>query len=718
MAIFHFFTFPKTTGFLILGCMFACLLLTAAPVFAAPVNQPVGAANGPQVQAKAGFDSSYRQNSWLPLQVNLSLSEGNPNFDGWLEASFSNFDEGTTIYRRAVQLVPPANRQAWLYLPTGTRNIVEVQLRLTGQDGNIINEQNLAVRPLDQTELLLGVVSDDSNALAALNGQRLTQPFNKGSIFYTSGYNGNGSRLSSNRPAIRVAHLTPSDLPPDASGWDSLDGLALTDLSSVTLTDQNLNQSSLQEAAAAWLSQGRFLFLAGDSSLRRSGFLAALLPVKAGSAPQNKPFPADLRKITTETTVPNSILVADSALLPGTTAQMTLDGKPFLATRPFGLGQSWFTATELRALPNSTLVGLWSTALKDFEPHSSYLAGLRQPSDLYRPWANQLNPNTRIANLPDVALIGIILAIYVFVLGPASYFGLKRLGKREWGWVVAPVVALTLTAGFYIAGVVTSGEPLVLSRLSIITLGQNAQGNLVGGTTSVGTIYSSNRLDDLQLNVNDQAEATPLPHYRNSNLTSRSANLAPDFATIQQGPGGGFGKVLMGQDDQRSFAFESSSNKTLTGGIVAQLAPAGQGGGLSGTLENRTGTDWFDVSVWIPDGTIYRVPLIRAGEKITLNEGMSIGNKFDNLAPALAGIEQPINPYSSVQNTDPQIYQNHKAAVLTTLIGNNGDVLPGGANRVYLVAWQRASTNFPLQLGNHSASSNDLTLLFEPLVLT
>ncbi len=714
MATFQIFTQPKTIGFSFLGCLFASLLLTTAPVFAAPVT----AAKGPQVQAKAGFDSSYRQNSWLPLQVNLSLSEGNPNFEGWLEASFSNFDDGTTIYRRAVQLVPPANRQAWLYLPTGTRNIVEVQLRLTGQDGTIINEQNLAVRPLDQTELLLGVISDDSNALSALNGQRLTQPINKGSIFYNSGYNGNGSRITANRPAIRVAHLIPSDLPPDSSGWDSLDGLALTDLSNVTLADQKLNQNSLQEAAAAWLSQGRFLFLAGDGSLRRSGFLAAFLSVKAGGAPQNKPFPADLRKITTETTVPNTILVADSALLPGATAQLTLDGKPLLATKPFGLGQSWFSATELRTLPNSTLVGMWSIALKDFEPHTSYLAGLRQPSDLYRPWTNQLNPNTKIANLPDVSLIGIILAIYVFILGPVSYFGLKRLGKREWGWVVAPVVALSLTAGFYIAGVVTSGEPLVLSRLSILTLGQNAQGNLIGSTISVGTIYSSNRLDDLQLNVNDQAEAVPLPRYRNSNPTSRSASFAPDFATIQQGPGGGFGKVLMGQDDQRSFAFESSSTATLSGGIEAQLAAGGPGGGLSGAIENQTGSNWIDVSVWKTDGAIYRVPLIRAGEKITLAKGMVVGNKFDNLTSALAGVDFANNPYSSVQNTDPLVYQNHKAAVLTTLIGSDGEVLPKDPNRVYIVAWQRASTNFPLQLGNHPASSNDLTLLFEPLVLS
>jgi hypothetical protein len=736
MAIFLFFipVFRKFSGLrdkpaarfslavilLAAGLLLAATFLLAAPTAqAAPTNEVVSAAKGPQVQAKAGFDGSYRLNSWLPLQIDLSLADGNPNFEGWVEASFSNFDDGSTIYRRAVQLVPPANRQAWLYLPTGTRNIGEVQLRLTAKDGTVVNERNLAVRPLDQTELLIGVVSDDNNALAVLSGRRLTQPFNKGSIFYNPGYNGSSARPNTSVPAIRVAHLTPTDLPPDPSGWDSLDGLVLSDLSSITLNDQNLNQDSLKDAAAAWLAQGRFLLLAGDSSLRRGGFLDAFLPVKAGGSPQNKPFPADLRKLTTEATAPASLLVADSTLLPGATAALTLDNKPFLASKAFGLGVSWFSATDLRVLPSSTLVGLMSLSLKDFEPHTAYLAGLRQPSDLYRPWTNQLNPNTKIATLPDVAVIAFILVIYVFVLGPVCYFVLKRMDKREWGWVAAPVVALTLTAGFYIAGLVTSGEPLVLSRLSIITLGQDAQGHLVGGTSSVGTLYSSKRIDDLQLNVSDQAESTPLSRYRTNNLTARggNVNLAPDFATIQQGPGGGYGNVLMGQDDQRSFAFESSSSATLSGGIVAQLA-TGAGNDLTGTIENQTGQDWVDISVWKAEGTIYQLPLLKAGEKITLDKGMAIV-KFDNLASALAGIDYTVtNPYSSIQNTDPQVYQNHKAAAVASLLGNDGEALPKDPNRVYIVAWQRASNNFPLQLGNHAASGNDLTLLFEPLVLS
>lgn len=698
---------PAITLFCLTAFFFAALLLSLPAVEAAP--------SGPKMQARAGFDGYYKLNSWLPVQVNLSLSEGNAAFEGWLEASFSNFDSGTTIYRRVVQLVPPANRQAWLYLPSGSRNLQEVQVRLTNRDGAEIESQNLAIQPLDQTDLLLGVISDDNTALAGLNGLRLTQPYNKGSVLYTNNYYSNKTPAAVNGPSIRVAHLAPSDLPPEGSGWDSLGGLALTDLSSVTLGDQTLNQASLQSAAAAWLAQGRFLFAAGDSSLRRGGFLTGFLPVKSAGPPQNKAFPAELRQFLTEATAPAQLLFADTGLLPGATAQLSQDGKPLLAKKPFGLGQSWFAATEFRTLPNSSLIGLWATALRDFEPHSSYLAGLRQPTDLYLPWANQLNPNTKLSVLPDPGLIALVLVVYILLLGPVAYFGLKKLGKRELGWVIAPVLALALTAGFFLVGVVTSGEPLVLSRLSIVTLGETAQGKLAGGVTSIGTLYSSSRLD-LQLNVADQAQATGLTRYRNF-ATQRNTNPPPDFPIIQQGPGGGFGKILLGQDDQRSFALEGPTPGEIGEGIITRLTS--QGNELQGTLENRTGTDWIDLSVWKTGSLIYRIPLIKAGEKITLQKDFAIDNTSDSLAILLAGkVDNTGGPPNLSRLYGPQVYLSQKAAALATLIGTDGEVLPKDANRAYLIGWKQAAFNFPLQVQNQTASSNDLTLLFEPVVLT
>jgi hypothetical protein len=66
---------------------------------------------------------------------------------------------------------------------------------------------------------------------------------------------------------------------------------------------------------------------------------------------------------------------------------------------------------------------------------------------------------------------------------------------------------------------------------------------------------------------------------------------------------------------------------------------------------------------------------------------------------------------------NPRVYQSQKAAAIATLIGVQGEVLAKDSNRAYLIGWKQASFNFPLQLQNQAASTTDLTLLFEAIVL-
>jgi hypothetical protein len=262
--------------------------------------------------------------------------------------------------------------------------------------------------------------------------------------------------------------------------------------------------------------------------------------------------------------------------------------------------------------------------------------------------------------------------------------------------------------------VVTGGEPLVLSRLSVVTLSETAQGKLAGGATNIATLYSSNRVD-LQLDVAEQAQATSLGRNRNL-VTQRNTNPAPDFTMIQQGPGGGFGKILLGQDDQRTFALEGPTPEEIGGGILARLTA--QGNELAGTLENRSGTDWTDLSVWKAGSLIYQIPVIKAGETITLQKSYSIDSAGDSLTFILAGREEANNWTPNVARLyGSQLYLSQKAAALATLIGMEGEVLPKDPNRAYLIAWKQAVFNFPLEVQNRSASNNDLTLLFEPFVL-
>ncbi len=704
------------------GPLFVFLSLLIASLIASWLL-PLGRAGAevvaapPKMQVRAGFDSYYKQISWLPVQINLSLPEGNPNFDGWLEASFSNFAENSLRYRRNVQLAAPANRTVWLYLPTDQRNLQEVQVRLSSRDGAELETQNIALRSLSENEFLLGVISEDSASLSYLNGQQLSLPFNRGSALlaaprYTSSrtYAGSGTK-----PTLRVAHLTPADLPPEASGWDSLDGLALSDLSTYNLSDQSFNQDSLGQAASTWLAQGHLLFVAGDSALRRSGFLADLLAVKTAGPPQTGVFPSELDSISgASLSAAGNVLIANSFLLPGATNLADQKGNPLLAKRPFGLGTSWFMGTDLRALPTSNGLQLWRYTLKDYEPRQSYSANFRQPTDAYRRWFSEVSPIAKIATLPDITIIMLVLFAYVIVIGPAAYFGLKQLGKREWGWVVVPAIALGFSLAIYLIGAVTSGDPLSVSRLSVITVGENSNGKMEGGTYSVATVYSNKRVE-FRLTTTEQAITLAFSRNRYEGFGRTPNNIDEQNTVVQQGPGGGYGQILMGLSDQRSFAAEQSNTGGVGEGIIARLRAKGDE--LEGTLENRTGQDWVDLGIWKPGSKLYNIPLLKAGEKLVLNpsyQNRQTGILSRNLAGAASN---GLTTFNYNPGREKETYTEQKAAVLSTLVGAEGEALPKSNERVYLVAWKQTTTNFPLKIENSSVTTNDLTLLFEPLVL-
>ena len=71
---------------------------------------------------------------------------------------------------------------------------------------------------------------------------------------------------------------------------------------------------------------------------------------------------------------------------------------------------------------------------------------------------------------PSVLLYGIILVVYVFLVGPVLYLILKKMNKRENIWVAIPIVALTFTAVIYATGFLYRINKPLISTFTVIQL--------------------------------------------------------------------------------------------------------------------------------------------------------------------------------------------------------------------------------------------------------
>src|SRR5207244_4368116 len=115
-----------------------------------------------------------------------------------------------------------------------------------------------------------------------------------------------------------------------------------------------------------------------------------------------------------------------------------------------------------------------------YEPRISYSAAYRQPSDGSRNWPEEINPNNKVTTVPPAGTIWLVLVSYIVVLGPGTYYSLKKLGRPELIWLVGPGLALLTSLGIYLAGIFTGGDPLVISRLTVVTAGETVDGKLAG----------------------------------------------------------------------------------------------------------------------------------------------------------------------------------------------------------------------------------------------
>lgn len=695
------------------------------------------------MEVKAGFDGFYKEYSWLPVQVTLSLPAGQAAFQGRVEASFSNFGADMPVFRRNVQLTPPARKTVWLYL-NGPRTLREVQVRFLADDGTVVVAPiSKSIDPLGDSSLLLGVVSDDTSALNYLNTLEMARtpiaysPFLFGQFYNYGGPNsasGSGSRVPANTsPRVSIAHLTLNDLPPNGIGWNSLDGLILGDLSNTFVGEQE----PLRAAMASWLAQGAALFVAGDSALRHAPFVRSFLPVQGGDAlPSPRTVSADkltnLQKFSQNSTpLPaGNLVLADAGLNSGTGASQVLidqDGKPLLATRPFGLGQSWFFAPELKPLRSwDGMSNFWKAVFKDYRPRENYTSAARRSYEgSYNQFNLRLTPSPQIPELPTPWWLALFLTIYVIAVGPANYIILRRLDRRELAWVTVPILTLLFSAGSYTVGNLSARGELVMSRLSIVSLGEGNDGRLTGGTDGLVGFYSNSRIN-FNLKVAEEALSFAVfdSDGRYSYYNGNGQQPQQSLQSLQQGPGGGFGQINMGIRAQRSFAFESDG--AASEGIRARLKIVN--GSLQGTLENLSDKTWDDIGLVLSGGKVQKVGSLKAGEKrqIIASPPNSTSNNNINLVQSLTGVSNysrnsnggSLNynnaPYYPSNSTRPNDLASQKAITLETFFGPNGEGLPSDPGRFYLTGW-RNEAKVPLSVEGTPVQNYDLTLLFESL---
>lgn len=703
-----------------------------------PTSSPVKI-TGLNLSVKAGFDSYFKRNEWVPVQVTIDAdSRMSQSFTGRVEASTSNFAPDTYLYTYPVEITPPAHKVIWLYVMGEQQLGYNLQVRLVRDDNTTAAEVDSTLQSLPDNTLLMGVVSDDSSALNYLNsssnsGVSLGFANNAYSSFlknYSYGNGSSGSSPSTNAPTVTVVHFTPTTLPPSGAGLGALDALVVSDLNTSDFSNSAIDQTAMYNAVSSWLSQGRAFFEAGDSSLHHAALFNNLLPVKDNGGPIGISDLSDLQK-RSGSTIPLdlsgsgvSITSAKVKAIGGTPGanilSTTAQGLPLVVTRYYGLGQVWFIAPELQPLANwKGMPNVWAWLLSGYQLHLSYASMARHSDQDYND-NYAVIPNSPPVNLANPGNLILFLLVYLAIAIGLNIFIFYRLKRPNLLWYTVPLLSVLFAISAYAFTVNNGVTDLNVSRITVLIAGQNSDGTVGGANIQLANVRSNGN-NHFKLEVQPNTLTTgvfandPNRYY---GYYSNSYNLLS--GTIEQGPSAGYDNLNIGAHSSPTFVFEGDNAGQLLGNGMVSHINIDKNKQLSGTITNQTNTDWNDVTVFV-GSSVVKIGTVKAGQTVKLGQPVSFYQSLVSTLTGYKGDPFQFNRFgynSYLRSTGAQAPEisvsMQETAVLSTLIGNSGDGLQNKDNQLYLVAWTD-KTPASFQPENQKASDKNLTVLLEPL---
>ncbi len=655
-------------------CILPILLLTligSAPFQPAVIAAPPLQSSAITLTAQIGFDGFFQRNSRF-VPVKIAVSNTGPDFDGILRIGKTQSQTGPQMSRR-VTLPNQSNKEFFIYV--ATEDVLRtVSVGLYDEADTLITTVDATSTAMRGDDVLYGVVSDRPSAFGFLTNR---EPVNGD---------------------VLLAQLKATDLPPIATGWQSLDALVLADYDSAQFTPDQL------QALQAWLQSGGHLILStGANSARTVAPLADLLPQISANTQvtsldleaESEQFPVEAAVVTITPTAVDNTLFTDGIM-------------PVATQREFGKGRITVIGFDLTLAP----INDWD-GLADWFVTTIPTAHTPKSVAEYTQWYNLQSAVNALPDAlpPSALLLCIFMGVYIMVLGPINFIVLQRMKKRTWAWVTIPALVLLFSLFSYGIGYSRSGITPTLHRLSIISAAaESTSGQVVG----VAGVYSPRR-STYDVTLPNSA----LPMAMSNTFGGQDTSIGEH--PVIQGTITTIPDLQVEVSGLRSFGFETNLDVPVVSAQLQQTQDAG--------------LVFIEGELTLPaDLTLERPALLVRGDVSTLEGPLSGTTAIDVETTSFGGQATPIGtglqfggpnniPYGQIQGAiemmlgsaftiDRDTYRERE--ILNWYFETHWSQLSSG---VFLFGWQATS---PLEIGldNVSYDTNDLTLYIYQLTPT
>jgi hypothetical protein len=396
------------------------------------------------------FEGYFKYGEWLPLWV--TLENKGPNLDVQVQTRI-NQSTGWVTFAKNVSLPSGSRKQITLYaLPNNYSREIVVQVI---SDNREILSQVVEVVPNQNDHLLIGIAAPQWGPLSQISGLQFED---------------------STRETVLV-NLQLDQIPDQSAGLKSLDVIILNDVDTGNL--DNLQKIALEN----WVTSGGFLILGGGSGLNKLyiGLPKSLVNFEPAGLKEISTLPALEKFADNSEILLNGPFTISHTSLQGGTTLLTEENSPIVHQWNFGEGNVTFVALNLIDSPFNAWSGtpaFWDNLLNKKAYYPVWMP--RDVSARQMRGSSMAYPlsNLPVLDLPSVQGLGILLIIYIILIGPTNYFILKGQNKLHLAWITIPALTAIFAVGAFGLAFSLRGNDIVTNKLSIISLRQDGSARI------------------------------------------------------------------------------------------------------------------------------------------------------------------------------------------------------------------------------------------------
>ena len=583
-----------------------------------------------KVSARYGFGGSVMYD--IPMQVMITI-ESKQNFEGTLRV-YKDVDSAQTVVAFGRRITLAAGETKTYKLTANAPNQTGiVHLAIFNEKDKVVYEESstLTMDSKDPNSMV-GILSDDYSGIAYFNGVSIA----------SSGYMGN----------VSTFELSREDFPENSQALGSLKFLIIDNFDTSSLSSKQF------DALKKWVSDGGILILGLGSHYQRvlSGFKDDFVSGNLGS-------------LSTKS-IKWSSMIGEENITNVDCMDFELNGgQPFMpdgftditAFKDYGLGNVAILSFSLSMEPVTNYerrYELASAILTDIAIHNNHYYDAR--------YGWQFDAGTNLTSIgensktPSAILYGLLLSVYVILVGPVLYIILKKKNIREKIWIAIPIVSVAFTGIIYLTSFLYRINKPILNTFSIINISEeqayeNVYAELICPNIKRYDMKISDKYSDFQCkNEYDYG------FFGNNNSVEK----------------GQFDYMILDNGTDYSMVFNSNELFDRYTFGFGRIVPEGFGKitydidctttGFSGTITNDTAFDLKDVVLNF-ENHFYMAGDIKKGETVAIDPSKIIDSQgygvFDGL----------YNNYNNSNYTNKIGYQQYQidSSIETNLIDIN-----------------------------------------------